>query len=297
MDLYVSPHKIESRYKFSNKNNNNKKQKKMTDSNASSSSYDFPSASASCLAFNNEGIEHLRQGNFDTALGKLVNSLTAAKGMLRLLGGTSQNNSGSNSRITSSYEDFEQKQRPTASIDTTSILGFDSILHIYECHSMEDDHDGQHHHHRYLYRNAFLLSSSWFEHLDYKKMLTVSVAIVFNLALTHHLRALACTDLTEQESRLFQALDLYELAHSMQRDGETMLSMEFSCAIACNLGNIHRMVGDAHRSKRCFEHLHTLMIYAQQNMDETDKFSPTATDTFTRCIFTLLLQNSIAPAA
>jgi tetratricopeptide (TPR) repeat protein len=259
-----------------------------------SSSYIFPVVSASCLEFNNEGIEQLRKGNFDIALGNLVNSLTAAKSMLRLLGTGPTDNDGSGSFMKEGETTSTIKQRPNVSIDTSSILGFEDNMCLFEDHDVTTTQSQE------VYRNVFLLSPSWFADLDYKKMLTVSVAIVFNLALTHHLRAIASVkNLTaeEQESRFLQALDLYELAHSMQSNGETMLCMEFSCAVACNLGNIHREVGDVDRSKRCFQHLHTLMIYTQQNMDETEKLSPIATDTFTRCIFTLLLQNNVAPAA
>jgi hypothetical protein len=41
-----------------------------------------------------------------------------------------------------------------------------------------------------VYHKAFSLTEIWFENLDYQSMLTVSVAVVFNLALAHLIRVL-----------------------------------------------------------------------------------------------------------
>jgi hypothetical protein len=236
-----------------------------------------------CLDLNNAGVDLLRCGDVNASMRTLVKALGAAKGMLKLLGESANS-------ATYTLRRKSTKQRPTVIIDTTKFLAGGQSRVTQDANNKEGDQQN-------IYLRAFFLTESWFVSMDYKEMLTVSVAVVFNLALAHHVRALACSHLCEHDERLLQALDLYELAHSMQQEGETLFSMELSCAIACNLGNIHRMRGDEERTKQCFQHLHMLLVFVQQTCDKSEKLSAAATDAFSRCICTLLNQSTTAPAA
>lgn len=238
------------------------------------SSFERSSMTNRCLESNNKGIELLKGGEIEQAMAAFVDALAAARDSLRLLG---------MDEVMDAMELASAiKYRPNFRIDREKIILGDG----------ESPHP-----HSDLYSHAFLFSKDWFESLNYSKMLTISVAAVFNLALTHHFRGLASHSIQQRKARYQQAIHLYELAHSMQKEGTTLFSLEFSCAIACNLGNIHRLLGDETRSNRCFQHLHMLVMYAQNAENGAEKLSPEAADAFTTCVCTLLMAPSTAPAA
>jgi tetratricopeptide (TPR) repeat protein len=236
--------------------------------------------SLSCMTFNNAGIELLRLGQIEESMTSFVKALAAAKDTLRRF----------------SQKDIENcteyrtvlKFRPNVTVDTEAMLaGTGRRIHDVVGHCQQ----------QVVYHNAFSLNETWFESLDYLKMLTISVAVVFNLALAHHIRAVACRDMHLKEDRLRQALCLYELAYSMQNEGDALLSVEFLFAISCNLGNIHKLLGDEVMTRRCFQQLQMLVVIAQRSDLEDEKLSQEATEAFTQCVCTLLLHAPAAPAA
>jgi hypothetical protein len=232
------------------------------------------SVSQHCLSLNNAGIDLLGKGAVDEALSSLVNALVAAKELLRFF--------GQEDATSCDILQTPGKIRPSFTVDLEKALSNDSDPIALQCN---------------MYRSAFLLCDSWFVSLNYSRMLTICIAIVFNLGLTHHFRAIKSRDMSKRDERLHQALHLYELAHTMQREGDTHLSLEFFGAIACNLGNIHRWRGDESRSKKCFQHLHMLVIFSQQCEEDCEKMSLDATDTFMSCVCYLMMRAPTAPAA
>lgn len=141
----------------------------------------------------------------------------------------------------------------------------------------------------------------------YELTVEASVAILFNLALSHHLNALYGPFHCLQElnfmqrepfqsnpvvSTLDQAIALYELAYTMQMQEDVDLSVELTMAIINNLGHIHRRMGDEHKAVKCFRQLLSTILFLQSYGNQTYQ-----TDTFLYSISHLILRDSTAAAA
>eukprot|EP00980_Cylindrotheca_fusiformis_P031531 scaffold26503_cov127-Cylindrotheca_fusiformis.AAC.1 len=122
---------------------------------------------------------------------------------------------------------------------------------------------------------------------------SLSLIIVFNLALCHHLMALE-KDCKERESRLHAALKLYELGISMHMEGNIVVDMTYALAMVNNCAQIFRSLNHPRKAKRFMAHmLSSLMImieYGETNvLDEFDGFLQNASN--------LILRKETAPAA
>ncbi|KAG7348575.1 tetratricopeptide repeat protein [Nitzschia inconspicua] len=106
----------------------------------------------------------------------------------------------------------------------------------------------------------------------YETMVEASVAVMFNLALAHHLNSILGNkdDSSQQQHRtqglsysrtLAQATALYELAFTVQMQEKTDIDVEFAMAIVNNLGHAHRLMGDDEKADRCFRHLLTTIMF------------------------------------
>jgi hypothetical protein len=119
---------------------------------------------------------------------------------------------------------------------------------------------------------------------------------MFNLALAHHLSALygpvnrcACT--------LEQAIDLYELAYTVQMQEDAKLSIEFTMAIINNLGHIHRLLGDEDKGSQCFRHLLSTIFFLRSYGERHINSVCCHTDTFVYSVSYLILRKTVAAAA
>lgn len=115
--------------------------------------------------------------------------------------------------------------------------------------------------------------------LDYRLLSEISIVIMFNLALCHHMRGLCqlsdmlnrdFEDKSEQvESfskgsvRLMfhQAIVLYELAYEVQVQEKAEIGLECAMATVNNLGRIHQVRGDTKKASRCFSHLLSTLLF------------------------------------
>jgi hypothetical protein len=154
--------------------------------------------------------------------------------------------------------------------------------------------------------------------MSYVNIVEMSISVMFNFALAHHLSATSGD--VEDPIRVFdQAIALYELTHSLQLQEGIELSVEYTMATICNLGHIHRFLGDMDKSSKCFQHLLSIFFFLQsQNAvdehhgtnynsstespaDATDDVSSLRklldTDVFFHSVSHLLLSNSAAAAA
>jgi hypothetical protein len=122
----------------------------------------------------------------------------------------------------------------------------------------------------------------------------LSFALLYNLGLAHHLRALE-----EEEpsgTRLQRALSLYELAFSVHVNEDVNLSVLQTMVIANNLGQVYASLGASDKALQCCSHLLSLILYAS-GMCERDR--PESLDDFVGNVMHLLLKDSgsNAPAA
>jgi len=132
----------------------------------------------------------------------------------------------------------------------------------------------------------------------------LSVALMFNLALSHHLRASYESLHKDVQSRnliFTQAVSLYELAYEVQMQEDVELSVECTMAIVNNLGHIHRRLGNAEKATKCFSHLLSTLLFVQSsvvcNETENQHISESSTEGFVRSISYLILRNQVAEAA
>mmetsp|Transcript_10993 Transcript_10993/g.25994 ORF Transcript_10993/g.25994 Transcript_10993/m.25994 type:complete len:331 (-) Transcript_10993:231-1223(-) len=120
--------------------------------------------------------------------------------------------------------------------------------------------------------------------------ITLSLIILFNLSLAHHLKAVSSVTVKSKSKMLEslshsnmhvlqQALQLYELAYQLHTDCVRKLqiqsadsvqseehnrnigSLRFTMIISNNLGEIHRVVGNFAKHKMCLEHLLSSIMY------------------------------------
>lgn len=86
----------------------------------------------------------------------------------------------------------------------------------------------------------------------------VSVAIIFNLALAHHLLA---KSMNQSEKLLNTAAKLYELAYALQSE-ECMENTSFFClATINNLGSIFKCLDRREDAAICFQHLLSMLMF------------------------------------
>ena len=97
---------------------------------------------------------------------------------------------------------------------------------------------------------------------SYTTVVEMSISVIFNFALAHHL--FAVSGQTQDEARVLdQAVALYELTHSLQLQEGIELSLEYTMATVCNLGHIHNLRGDTDKATKCFQHLLSIFCFLQ----------------------------------
>jgi hypothetical protein len=159
---------------------------------------------------------------------------------------------------------------------------------------------------------------------SYTVVVEMSISVMFNFALAHHLFAVS-GHVQDPERVLEQAVTLYELTHSLQLQEGIELSLEYTMGTICNLGHAHRLRGDTDKSTKCFQHLLSIFCFLQsqnsveqehgtiepsdgtsvhQQDQETSSSSPAAslrklldTDVFYHSVSHLLLSDRAAAAA
>ena len=135
----------------------------------------------------------------------------------------------------------------------------------------------------FIYDRPFRISEEaiHFRSMDHHLLSEISVAILFNLALCHHMRVVdyrSCI-LGTEPNRLHevhedtatirlvfqQALLLYGFAYEVQLRNHFELSPECTMAIANNMGHIHQEMGDKAKASACFSSLLSNLFYISSN--------------------------------
>lgn len=136
-----------------------------------------------------------------------------------------------------------------------------------------------------------------------------SVALMFNLALCHHLRAMQVdqspnTSVDDDAVKLIfeQAICLYELSYEVQMQEDVELSVECTMAIVNNLGHIHQRLGNPEKASKCFMHLLSTFLFLQSSsvgceVDEDVELSESSREGFLRSVSSIILSQKVAPAA
>jgi hypothetical protein len=166
--------------------------------------------------------------------------------------------------------------------------------------------------------------------VDHDLLSEISVAILFNLALCHHMRVVhyrtsilrigaesnrGLPGTQEEEDaatiRLVfqQALLLYGLAYDVQLHKHFELSPECTMAIANNMGLIYQEMGETTKASECFSRLLSTLLYIGSNASSNSEYyghegerhsceeSKLFTDGFIHSVSHLILKKQTAEAA
>jgi hypothetical protein len=236
-----------------------------------------------CARLNNMGASKLVTGMYADAVDSFTRSLGIAKTALAVLAETkSQHNCSSCALQEQQRCAVAHFQDNTASIATPEA----------KVHRVVDDlGNGAL---QCLYLSPLHLSESA-AYQRYEPTVEASVAIIFNLALAHHLNALY-GPFNLFVSTLQHALALYELAYFVQIQEDAELGIEFTMAIINNLGHIHRLLGDEEKGSQCFRHLLSIILFLQSCGERNINVISHA-DTFVSSVSHLIVRETTAAAA
>ena len=119
-----------------------------------------------------------------------------------------------------------------------------------------------------------------------------SFAILFNLALAHHLAGMECPE--SRKGKLRKALRLYEFAYSIQVQEDIQLQIKYTLGMVNNLGHIQELLGDHQKAHQCFQHLLSTLMYVLEGgeANEDGKW-----DIFLHNVSHLILRESALAAA
>jgi tetratricopeptide (TPR) repeat protein len=123
----------------------------------------------------------------------------------------------------------------------------------------------------YIYRTPMQVSSTM-KVSSYEESVIMSVMIMFNLALAHHLSGLdeGCE---HSHSQLQKAVKLYEYAYNMQRDEHLVNNTFFTMATLNNLGQIYQTMKASDIAEKFFQQLLSTLMFVVDCREGRGKFS------------------------
>jgi hypothetical protein len=266
---------------------------------------------ATTALLNNQAIDHFSRGEYLDAVGKLTRSLLLVKEVMS----------------TVKWDDDDQQQQQTANElvfcspieknacsmttrpggeqqEISMIVDLEEAphktLHVDLCCRDEESSKGV--------RQSFVYDTPlqiWpealkFREINHELLSELSVALMFNLALCHHLLALRAPSSSKDDGNTFaRAISFYELAYEVQMQEAVELSVECTMAIVNNLGHAHQLLGNEGKAAKCFSHLLSTLLFVQSYDDENDKMdvSSSSTEGFVRNVSHLILSKKVAAAA
>jgi tetratricopeptide (TPR) repeat protein len=158
--------------------------------------------------------------------------------------------------------------------------------HVRRPHPEIDDHDSN----DFVYSRPMYIPARTLHAEIQEYNFVVSVAILFNLALAHHLLAL---ENELDRDKLQKALSLYKIAYELQLDESLEGNTFFVMATFNNLGQIHKTLKERDTAYRCFQHLLSTLIFSIDN----GSCQISEIDVFFRSAFDMMFDSSSAAAA
>jgi hypothetical protein len=236
-----------------------------------------PSTASAVSRFNNDGVRLIESGFYGEAISEFSKGLTLVKQVLALQGDDDEADEGaaSDSMKTSTEPashsptcQFHKMQKPNVT------KGF-----------LSDDKP-------FIFRAPIIIPSHTADHTSFTYYVKSSFMLLYNLALTHHLSALSGKD---TQKRLQKALGLYEFAYTIQTIEDIQLTVLQKMAIANNMGQIHAALDDTEKSRQCFQHLLSSIMFVHECGGDRDTVEQL--DGFIANVMFLILTGSSAHAA
>jgi hypothetical protein len=134
---------------------------------------------------------------------------------------------------------------------------------------------------------------------DRRCFMKLTVVIIFNLGLTHHLRsgAQAPSDSSRRTSDLTKALALYELSCRTQILEDVVLNELYTMAHFNNLGVVHAALGNVDMAIKCFRRLLKGLVLHKECTTEEDINSQELEGFYQNSMGLILQDPAVAPAA
>mmetsp|Transcript_3800 Transcript_3800/g.9177 ORF Transcript_3800/g.9177 Transcript_3800/m.9177 type:complete len:362 (+) Transcript_3800:153-1238(+) len=142
-------------------------------------------------------------------------------------------------------------------------------------------------------------------HLDVETCEDLSYAVIYNLAVAHHLKSEEVTG-SLRTIYLHKALSLYEYSHQLIRKQHlTLVPAVHSMALANNVGHIHQALGHPDKTELCMQHILSIVVYLIDrgefvvgNPERTEPIEPNNASSIERFFHTALrLMAKDSPAA
>jgi len=121
-----------------------------------------------------------------------------------------------------------------------------------------------------IFKNPLIVKGDCFGvTLDSHLCEELSCVAIYNLALSHQLKAIALStssqhrDLLSSQAYLYKSLSLYEYSHQIFKNQAIPVRVPaLHCmALVSNLGQIHTLLGDAAKAQQCNEYLLSVLMY------------------------------------
>ena len=288
-------------------------------------------ATNECKKSNAFGVQNLLNGKLNLAINNFTHALALTKHLLSqydtLIGPDDHPSSPSDSSLEMDVDDDQhQYSSVPSSLSTSCDHEVTTRASRVPGHHYEQDTMAlsSHHHHgstnlergeerrctngtcwgQYVYKNPLEIEKSA-DLSSYEAKVELSIAIMFNLALSHHLNALSAFTKEQHDMWLHHALSLYELAYTIQMQEDSEVSVECTMATINNLGQVHYALGNTEKASRCFNHLLSTIVFVQQDSyyynssheDNDDTTTKQQSEVFVRSVSHLILKDIVAPAA
>jgi tetratricopeptide (TPR) repeat protein len=234
-----------------------------------------PSTAIAVSNFNNVGVNLIESGLYDEAIIEFSKGLTLVKKILALQGDDDQ------------ADEAETSAEPASQSPSYHFHKMQEPMATNKCGDQEEFLSDE----TFIFRAPLYIQSRVTDHTSFTYYVESSFMLLYNLALTHHLSSLS-GDNTQKSLR--KALALYELAYTIQMTEDIQLTVLQTMAIANNLGQIHAALDDAEKSRQCFQHLLSSIMFMN---DCGERDSVDQMDGFIANVMPLILMGSTAPAA
>mmetsp|Transcript_3651 Transcript_3651/g.10322 ORF Transcript_3651/g.10322 Transcript_3651/m.10322 type:complete len:346 (+) Transcript_3651:909-1946(+) len=142
-------------------------------------------------------------------------------------------------------------------------------------------------------------------HLDVETCEDLSYAVIYNLAVAHHLKSEEVTG-SLRTIYLHKTLSLYEYSHQLIRKQHlTLVPAVHSMALANNVGHIHQALGHPDKTELCMQHILSIVVclidrgeFVVGNPERTEPIEPNNASSIERFFHTALrLMAKDSPAA
>ena len=219
-----------------------------------------PAAVASKI--NNGGVEFLKRASYGEAISSFTTALSKVKQML-----IADDEEDEIATTTSNEQQQQPQQQQSQCVgDSTDMSGDTfppsmSSLESREMLMMVDPNQ------RSIFCKPIILRAAKDERPTLKLYNRYSIAIMFNLALAHHLSGMETSEVS-RIGKLRKALRLYEYAYSIQMQEDVQLQITYTLGMVNNLGHIQEHLGEVQKAQQCFQHLLSTLMYVIESGEE-----------------------------